>query len=393
MIDRAALYFSTPDDLSAAHAVVAHRPLGFRAIAAAVRAGISTVYVPDTLRDTATGAAVAASPRARAAVVWLKDGDVPEPGPLLLVPASVVVPADVLRALLARTPGAAVAAPSGTDAPALIADTALAHALAAPLAAGAPLSDELARRRVAPDIDARCVVARDAAGLTAAERRLHDLLGSAIDTNLDIQLHRRFSRHVTRAAIALGVTPNAITVTSLILGLVAVWCFWRATPRSALAGLFIYIVAVILDHSDGEVARLTLAESRLGEWLDTVADTLVHALTVVAMGVTSEMLTGVGVGLGIVGAAGIMASAFVAKWWPPRGTGGMGGAVEDFGSRDGFYALLVLFIALRAFVPSLLPVLMVIVTLGSNAYWVVRAAVAALGRRRPPPVNTVLRPK
>ena len=345
-----------------------------------MRAGIGTVYVPHTLRDTATGAAVAASPRARAAVVWLKDGDVPEPGPLLLVPASVVVPADVLRALLARTPGAAVAAPSGTDAPALIADTALAHALAAPLAAGAPLSDELARRRVAPDIDARCVVARDAAGLTAAERRLHDLLGSAIDTNLDIQLHRRFSRHVTRAAIA-------------ILGLAAVWCFWRATTRSALAGLFIYIVAVILDHSDGEVARLTLAESRLGEWLDTVGDTLVHALTVVAMGVTSEMLTGVGVGLGIVGAAGIMASAFVAKWWPPRGTGGMGGAVEDFGSRDGFYALLVLFIALRAFVPSLLPVLMVIVTLGSNAYWVVRAAVAALGRRRPPPVNTVLRPK
>ena len=393
MIDRAALYFSTPNDLSAAHAVVAQRPLGFRAIAAAVRAGVRMVYVPDTLRDTAIGAAVEASPRARAAVVWLKDGDAPEAGPLLLVPAAVVVPTDVLRSLLARGPGAAVAAPSGADAPALVADGAVVHVLAALLAAGAPVGAELARRRVASEVDERCVVARNAAGLAAAERRLHDLLRSPIDTNLDVQLHRRFSRYVTRAAIALGVTPNTITVVSTILGLAAVWCFWRATTRSALAGLFIYMVAVILDHSDGEVARLTLAESRLGEWLDTVGDTLVHALTVVAMGVTSEMLTGVGVGLGIVGAAGIMASAFVAKWWPPRGTGGMGGAVEDFGSRDGFYALLVLFIALRAFVPSLLPVLMVIVTLGSNAYWVVRAAVAALGRRRPPPVNTVLRPK
>ena len=380
MIDRAALYFSTPDDLSAAHAVVAQRPLGFRAIAAAVRAGVRMVYVPDTLRDTAIGAAVEASPRARAAVVWLKDGDAPEAGPLLLVPAAVVVPTDVLRSLLARGPGAAVAAPSGADAPALVADGAVVHVLAALLAAGAPVGAELARRRVASEVDERCVVARNAAGLAAAERRLHDLLRSPIDTNLDVQLHRRFSRYVTRAAIALGVTPNTITVVSTILGLAAVWCFWRATTRSALAGLFIYIVAVILDHSDGEVARLTLAESRVGEWLDTVGDTLVHALTVVAMGVTSEMLTGVGVGLGIVGAAGIMASAFVAKWWPPRGTGGMGGAVEDFGSRDGFYALLVLFIALRAFVPSLLPVLMVIVTLGSNAYWVVRAAVAIVGR-------------
>jgi len=380
VIDRAALYFSTPDDLSAAHAVVAQRPLGFRAIAAAVRAGVRMVYVPDTLRDTAIGAAVEASPRARAAVVWLKDGDAPEAGPLLLVPAAVVVPTDVLRSLLARGPGAAVAAPSGADAPALVADGAVVHVLAALLAAGAPVGAELARRRVASEVDERCVVARNAAGLAAAERRLHDLLRSPIDTNLDVQLHRRFSRYVTRAAIALGVTPNTITVVSTILGLAAVWCFWRATTRSALAGLFIYMVAVILDHSDGEVARLTLAESRLGEWLDTVGDTLVHALTVVAMGVTSEMLTGVGVGLGIVGAAGIMASAFVAKWWPPRGTGGMGGAVEDFGSRDGFYALLVLFIALRAFVPSLLPVLMVIVTLGSNAYWVVRAAVAIVGR-------------
>jgi len=380
VIDRAALYFSTPDDLSAAHAVVAQRPLGFRAIAAAVRAGVRMVYVPDTLRDTAIGAAVEASPRARAAVVWLKDGDAPEAGPLLLVPAAVVVPTDVLRSLLARGPGAAVAAPSGADAPALVADGAVVHVLAALLAAGAPVGAELARRGVASEVDERCVVARNAAGLAAAERRLHDLLRSPIDTNLDVQLHRRFSRYVTRAAIALGVTPNTITVVSTILGLAAVWCFWRATTRSALAGLFIYMVAVILDHSDGEVARLTLAESRLGEWLDTVGDTLVHALTVVAMGVTSEMLTGVGVGLGIVGAAGIMASAFVAKWWPPRGTGGMGGAVEDFGSRDGFYALLVLFIALRAFVPSLLPVLMVIVTLGSNAYWVVRAAVAIVGR-------------
>ena len=139
-------------------------------------------------------------------------------------------------------------------------------------------------------------------------------------------------------------------------------------------------MAVILDHSDGDVARLTLTESRLGEWLDTVGDTLVHSLTVVAMGVTSDTLTGVGMGLGLVGAAGIMASAFVHTWWPPRGTGGTRGAVEDFGSRDGFYALLLIFIALRAFVPWLLPALMVIVTLGSNAYWVIRAGVAVLGR-------------
>jgi type IV secretory pathway VirB3-like protein len=381
VIDRAAVYVSTAEDVLTAQTAVAHRPLGFRAIVAAVRAGARAVYVPATFRDTAIGAAVAASPRARDAVVWLKDGDLPEPGPLILLPAAVLIPVDVLRPLVGGPPGAAVAAPGGTDAPALTVDASMAKALGGALAAGTPLGGEIARLGLQPAIDTRGVVARDAAGRAEAERRLRAALGSAIDTRLDVQLHRRFSHYVTRAAIAAGVTPNAITLASLVLGLAAVWCFWRATTASALVGLFIYVIAVILDHSDGEVARLTLTESRVGEWLDTVADTSVHALSVVAMGVTCQELTGIGVSLGLVGASGIVASAFVHKWWPPQGAGGMGGAVEDFGSRDGFYALLLIFIALRTFASWLLPVLMIVVALGSNAYWVVRAAWAVRGRR------------
>jgi phosphatidylglycerophosphate synthase len=381
VIDRAALYFSTSDDVTAAQMTVAHRPLGFRAIASAVRAGARAVYVPLALRDTAVGAAVAASSRVRAAVVWLKDGDLPAPGPLVLLPAVVVIPIDVLRSLAAAPPGSAAAAPAAADAPALTLDAGVAHAVGGVLAAGGPLAGDLARLGVRPTIDPRFVPARDAAGRAEADRRLHASLGSAIDTRLDVHLHRRFSRHLTRAAIAAGVTANTITLASFALGLGAVWCFWRASAVSALAGLVLYIVAVILDHSDGEVARLTLTESRMGEWLDTVADTVVHTLTVVAMGVTSQMLTGRGGTLGLVGAAGILASASVAKWWPPRGTGGMGAAVEDFGSRDGFYALLLLFIGLRAFAPSALPLLLILVALGSHAYWVVRAGWAVLGRR------------
>jgi len=381
VIDRAALYFSTSDDVTAAQVTVAYRPLGFRAIAGAVRAGARAVYVPSALRDTPIGAAVAASSRVRDAVMWLKDGDLPAPGPLVLLPAAVLAPVDVLRSLVASPPGIAVAAPAAADAPALTLDAGVAHALGGALAAGGPLAGELARLGVRPTIDPRFVPARDAAGRAEADRRLHASLGSAIDTRLDVHLHRRFSRHLTRAAIAAGVTANTITLASFALGLGAVWCFWRASAVSALAGLVLYIVAVILDHSDGEVARLTLTESRMGEWLDTVADTVVHTLTVVAMGVTSQMLTGRGGTLGLVGAAGILASASVAKWWPPRGTGGMGAAVEDFGSRDGFYALLLLFIGLRAFAPSALPLLLILVALGSHAYWVVRAGWAVLGRR------------
>ena len=92
----------------------------------------------------------------------------------------------------------------------------------------------------------------------------------------------------TRLALALGLTANQVSLSSLLVGLLAVWGFWHATPGSALAGLVLYAVAVVLDHSDGEVARLTHSESRLGEWLDVTSDTVIHALLVLAMGVTAQ---------------------------------------------------------------------------------------------------------
>jgi len=385
VIDRAALYLATPEDLTAALAPVAGRPLAFRVIAAAVRAGVGRVAVPARLRATALGAAVDASPRARAAVVWLEPGARPEPGPLLLLPAAALAPPAALAALLAAGPGAVLEASTHDGAPVLVADAALAGALAPALAVGAPLGDDLDRalksRETHPVAEGWCVQARDAGGAADAEARLYAGLGSPIDTRLDVVLHRRLSRHVTRAAVRLGVTPNTVSVASFLVGLAAVWGFWRASPASALAGLALYVAAVVLDHADGEVARLTLTESRLGEWLDVIADNLVHALIVLAMGVTSQAAAGGGVWLGVLGAVGILGSAAVAKWWPDRGAAGAGGALVDMGSRDGFYAMLVLFIAARALLPAALPWLMVLVALGANAYWVTRFAWILLRRR------------
>src|SRR5207249_481647 len=155
VIDHAALYLATPDDLTAALAPVAGQPLAFRVIAAAVRA----------------------------------------------------------------------------------ADAALAAALAPALAEGTPLGDDLDRALKSRDVRAVAegwyVLARDARGVAEAEARLYAALGSPIDTRLDVVLHRRLSFHVTRAAVWLGVTPNAISVASFLVGLVAVWCFWRASQASA----------------------------------------------------------------------------------------------------------------------------------------------------------------
>jgi phosphatidylglycerophosphate synthase len=214
---------------------------------------------------------------------------------------------------------------------------------------------------------------RDAHSASVGEQRLYATLGSAIDTRFDTVFHRRFSRMISRAAVALGVSPNAITMASLVVGLLAVWTFWRASPADAVAGLILYAIAVILDHADGEVARLTLTESAIGEWLDIAADTTIHVGVVLALGVTSTAVAGAGTGLGIVAAVGVVASAAVAKAWPGLAMPDrVGRAIAGLGSRDGFYAMLVLFIVARTLLPAALPWLMIVVAAGSHAYWVGR---------------------
>jgi len=225
------------------------------------------------------------------------------------------------------------------------------------------------------------------------EAPLHDRAGSPVDTRLDTLFHRRLSRPLTRLALVLGLTANQVSLASLLVGLFAVWGFWRATPWSALAGLLLYAAAVVLDHSDGEVARITHSESRLGEWLDVTSDTVIHALLVLAMGVTAQARAGrAGIGLGALAASGVVVSAMIAKTSPRTAAGGVGGLLEALGNRDGFYAMLLIFILALTFAPALLPILMIVVTAGTHAYWLTRLAhrlmsggAIAAPPRRPPP--------
>jgi len=214
------------------------------------------------------------------------------------------------------------------------------------------------------------------------EAPLHDRAGSPVDTRLDTLFHRRLSRPLTRLALVLGLTANQVSLASLLVGLFAVWGFWRATPWSALAGLLLYAAAVVLDHSDGEVARITHSESRLGEWLDVTSDTVIHALLVLAMGVTAQARAGrAGIGLGALAASGVVVSAIIAKTSPRSTAGGVGGFLDALGNRDGFYAMLVIFILALTFAPALLPILMIVVAAGSHAYWLIRLAYRLLAAR------------
>jgi phosphatidylglycerophosphate synthase len=269
-----------------------------------------------------------------------------------------------------------------SDAPALTAEPPLLARLEAALRAGAPLGEIIGRELTASAPAhtggggwfVRVTGEREAA---EAEARLWGELGSPIDTRLDVAVHRRLSRNVTRAAVALGIAPNPITVASGVVGLAAAAVIATGKPAALLGGLLLYLVAVVLDHTDGEVARLTLTESAIGEWLDIAVDTVVHAALVLALGVAAARVTGLGLEAGVVAAVGVVASATVAKLWPPAPTTARErGLLDPLTSRDGFYLMLVLFIVLRLAAPAWLPALMFVVAVGTHAYWLARVALS-----------------
>jgi len=392
VIRQAALYLSTPDDLQAARLPVAGHPVVFRAIVAAIRAGASRVGVPAVLRSPSLDAALASSPSARAALAWLDTAGALAAEPTLLLPAAALAPAPALGRLLQAPPGRVLAESQSSAAPALTVDASLLAVLHPMLVAGAPLGDVLARELKSRDLasipGARWFVRVTGQRAAAeAEARLWGDLGSPIDTRLDTAVHRRLSKPLTRVAVALGVAPNPITVTSGVVGLAAAAVVAHGDPAALVLGLLLYLTAVVLDHADGEVARFTLTESAIGEWLDIVIDTLVHIALVLALGVAADRVTGAGLAAGVVGAVGVVASAVVYKRWPPAPpTAADRGPLDALTSRDGFYAMLLIFIALRLTAPSRLPALMMVIAVGTHAYWVARAALSlrpgrARGRR------------
>jgi phosphatidylglycerophosphate synthase len=377
---RALLYL--PDDAAPRLAAtpVAGRTLAVRAMVAALRAGASLIAVPSPLRDAEVERALRRMPALTAAVRWLtpdRPAPAEEPAPWLLLPASSLIHVDALAGLLAApAPRGAVLAPSAAGpAPVALVPTALVAARWKDLAAGRPVGAALARQLAEAGAELReatgpHLTVREAGDLGRAEEALRATLGIAVDSGVDRYLHRRCSRWISRLLVRTLVTPNQVSLLSLAIGLVAIWCFWRATAASALLGVLAYALACIVDHADGEIARLTFQESRLGANLDWTIDNLIHVGIVLAIGVSSGgRLMGV---VGLLAAAGVTLSAIFARYLPrelevgPTG----GGLLRNIASRDLFYLVLLSFAALRWLAPPLVFVVAVVVAVGSQVYWV-----------------------
>ena len=87
-------------------------------------------------------------------------------------------------------------------------------------------------------------------------------------------LSRPVARHLTPLALRAGLTPNAVTASSLVIGLGAAVAFAVGDHWALVLGAVLLQLSLVVDCVDGDVARYTRRFSAAGAWLDASTDRL-----------------------------------------------------------------------------------------------------------------------
>ncbi len=167
------------------------------------------------------------------------------------------------------------------------------------------------------------------------ERALLRGLENVHDGHLDRILYRRLSRPLTRLLLRTPLSPNVVTLLGIVFGVLGGLALGATSVAGVTAGVAGLIASGVLDCSDGELARLRFAESRLGHWLDMAGDTVVHLA--VLGGLARRLVHGAEVpgwpvlallALGVAGAFAVISWSEVAES-RRRGAGGWENRVLD----------------------------------------------------------------
>jgi phosphatidylglycerophosphate synthase len=97
----------------------------------------------------------------------------------------------------------------------------------------------------------------------------------------------RLARHLVWPLRHGPVTPNHLTTVRLGVGVAAAGAFMHGGYAWMNLGALLLVISNFLDHTDGELARLSGKTSRLGHWYDLGSDALVTIL----------LFTGIGAGV------------------------------------------------------------------------------------------------
>lgn len=106
---------------------------------------------------------------------------------------------------------------------------------------------------------------------------------------------RRLSKPLTRLALRLNMSPNAVTLVSFAVGIGAAGAFAAGSRWALILGAVLLQLSLVIDCVDGEVARATRRFSALGAWLDASTDRVKEYLAYAGLAIGAAAVTGVNI--------------------------------------------------------------------------------------------------
>jgi phosphatidylglycerophosphate synthase len=106
------------------------------------------------------------------------------------------------------------------------------------------------------------------------------------DEFINTYLLRPIAGAIVWALYDTPVTPNQVTIVSILSGIAAALFYWHGTPGAFIVAGLLVTAKDILDSADGQLARAKNRQSRVGRFLDSIGDFVVDAAIFGAIGWT-----------------------------------------------------------------------------------------------------------
>ncbi len=94
---------------------------------------------------------------------------------------------------------------------------------------------------------------------------------------------RKISIAISKRLVETSITPNQITLISVLIGLLGGFFMGVSRGLWQILGSLLFLTHSIMDGCDGEIARIKFSESRLGGLLDFWGDNVVHSAVFIAI--------------------------------------------------------------------------------------------------------------
>lgn len=94
----------------------------------------------------------------------------------------------------------------------------------------------------------------------------------------------RLARALVRPLKDSWITPNHLTTLRLLIGLAGVACLMQGGYAWTNYGALLIVISNFVDHTDGELARISGKSSKIGHFYDLASDALITVLLFVGMG-------------------------------------------------------------------------------------------------------------